>query len=220
MKPESIRQPVQLVVEGKDAFNFFGAFIEDLELANVQVQNFGGVTDLNGFLDAFVRAPGFAGVRSIGIVRDAERRAEDDRPREAQPSPAWSAFQSVQSSLRRFELPVPDRPTERVGTDCTVSVFVLPGDTNEGMLETLLCGTFANTEVDRCIDAFFRCTANSGDPVQHPEKARAHAYLTTMPHPHVSVGVAAQKGYWDFDHEVFDGVRRFLRSLVQDRPAA
>ena len=56
--------------------------------------------------------------------------------------------------------------------------------------------------------------------VQHPEKARAHAYLTTMPHPHASVGVAAQKGYWNFDHEAFEGVRRFLMSLARDNPAA
>lgn len=89
MKPESIRQPFQLVVEGRDAFNFFGAFVENLKLADVQVQNFGGVTDLNEFLDAFVKAPRFAEVRSIGIVRDAERRAGDERPREAQPSPCF-----------------------------------------------------------------------------------------------------------------------------------
>jgi hypothetical protein len=31
---------------------------------------------------------------------------------------------------------------------------------------------------------------------------------------------AARKGYWNFDHEAFDGVRRFLRTLAQDRPAA
>lgn len=83
MRPERIRQPAQLVVEGKDAYNFFGAFIENLELVDIQVQNFGGVTDLSGFLDAFVKAPGFEAVSSIGIVRDAERRAEDDPPVEA-----------------------------------------------------------------------------------------------------------------------------------------
>lgn len=220
MRPERIRQPAQLVVEGKDAYNFFGAFIENLELVDIQVQNFGGVTDLSGFLDAFVKAPGFEAVSSIGIVRDAERRAEDDPPVEARPSPASSAFRSVQSSLRRFGLPVPERPMERAGKVRTVSVFILPGDAGDGMLETLLGRTFAGTDVDRCIGRFLQCTADSGNPVQRPEKARVHAYLSTMPHPHVSVGVAAQRGYWDFDHEAFDGVRRFLMVLAQDQPAA
>ena len=44
------------------------------------------------------------------------------------------------------------------------------------------------------------------------------AYPATTPDPHVSVGVAAQKKHWNLDHEVFDGVRRFLKSL-EDRPA-
>ena len=165
MRPERIRQPAQLVVEGKDAYNFFGAFIESLGLVDIQVQNFGGVTDLSGFLDAFVKAPGFEAVSSIGVVRDAERRAEDDPPVEARPSPASSAFQSVQSSLRRFGLPVPDRPMERAGTVRTVSVFILPGDADDGMLETLLGRTIAGTDVDRCIGRFLQCTADSGNPV-------------------------------------------------------
>ena len=88
------------------------------------------------------------------------------------------------------------------------------------MLETLLCKTFEGSAVDGCIDGFFRCADESGSPIHRRDKARARAYLTTKPHPHVSVGVAAQKGYWNFDHDAFDGVRRFLMSLAQDRPAA
>ena len=220
MRPERIRQPAQLVVEGKDAYNFLGAFIENLGLVDIQVQNFGGVTDLNGFLDAFVKAPGFEGVSSIGLVRDAERRAGDDPPVEARPSPASSAFQSVQSSLRRFGLPVPDRPMERAGTVRTVSVFILPGDADDGMLETLLGRTFAGTEMDRCIDGFLQCAEESGNPIHRRDKSRAHAWLATRPDPHVSVGHAGRKGYWNFDHEALDGVRRFLRALAQHRPAA
>ena len=38
-------------------------------------------------------------------------------------------------------------------------------------------------------------------------------YLATKPPPHVSVGVAAQKGCWKLDHAALDGVRGFLTSL-------
>ena len=216
-KPIAIDQPVQLLVEGKDPQNFFQKFIRHLELEGTQVQDFRGVDQLRGFLEGFVVAPGFGHVRSIGIVRDAERRG--DKEERAQPSSAASAFQSVQSSLRNVRLPVPQRPTEEVGATPAVSVLILPGDADEGMLETLLCRTFAGTDVDRCIDEFFECAGRRGHPIQRPEKARARAYLTTKLHPHVSVGVAAQKGYWNFDHDAFDGVRRFLMSLAQDRPA-
>ena len=215
-----IDYPVQLLVEGKDPVNFFEKFIVHLELAGTQVQNFRGVDELKRFLEGFVVAPGFGQVKSIGIVRDAERRVDKEGRAETQPSSAASAFQSVQSSLRNVGLPVPNRPTEEAGTEPAVSVLILPGDEDDGMLETLLCKTFADTDVDRCIDGFFQCAAKSGSPIHRPDKARARAYLMTRPHPHVSVGVAAQKGYWDFDHDALDSVRRFLRSLAQNRPPA
>lgn len=88
------------------------------------------------------------------------------------------------------------------------------------MLETLLCRTFAGTEMDRCIDGFLQCAEESGSPIHRRDKSRAHAWLATRQDPHVSVGHAARKGYWNFDHEAFDGVRQYLRALAQDRPAA
>jgi hypothetical protein len=213
MATEKIEREVQLLVEGNDERNFFRTFIERLQLANVQVQVLDGKDRLRDSLETLAGTTDFRIVRSIGIVRDAD----DSAPK---------AFQSVQTSLRNVnqvvrtwsgvEFPVPERPEERAGDVPSVSVLILPVGGEQGMLETLLCRTFAGTDVDRCIDGFFQCAEESGSPIHRPDKARARAYLTTKPHPHVSVGVAAQKGYWDFDHDAFDGVRRFLRLLAQN----
>ena len=82
------------------------------------------------------------------------------------------------------------------------------------MLETLLCRTFEGSEVDRCIDDFFECAeASPNVSIKNPDKARAFAFLTTTPNPHHSVGVAAQQGAWDFDHEALEEVRDFLTAL-------
>ena len=124
-KAIQIESAVQLLVEGNDPRNFFEAFVEHLSLANIQIQNFGGIYELRGFLSALVNAPGFQIVQSIGIVRDAETSAE-------------RAFQSVQSSLERANLPVPDSPAERTDTNPAVTVLILPDDNRQGMLETLL----------------------------------------------------------------------------------
>ena len=87
-------------------------------------------------------------------------------------------------------------------------------DHSPGMLETLICRSFAASGLDSCIDSFFECIqAELGYGPHRPEKARAHAYIATRRDPHVSVGVAAQRSYWDLDHAVFDGVGSFLRSL-------
>ena len=85
-----IRSSIQLLVEGKDTENFFKELVRRLSLPGVEVQDFGGVDQLRGFLAAFVVAPNFGMVRSIGVVRDAKQSAE-------------AAFQSVRDSL---DLPV------------------------------------------------------------------------------------------------------------------
>jgi hypothetical protein len=91
----------------------------------------------------------------------------------------------------------------------------LPDNSRPGMLETLLCETFAGTPRDTCIEAFFDCiSAIDVEAVKRLDKARAWAYLTTKPDPHHSVGFATTKGYWrDLDQPVFSGVRDFLNSL-------
>ena len=211
-KPLQPTSAIQLLVEGKDQYNFFDAFADHLDIANqLQIQDFGGVNELNGFLGVMVKQSGFhATVKMLGIVRDAEVSAE-------------GAFQSVQSSLRNARLPVPDRPGERAGTAPAVNVLILPGEQSPGMLETLLCRTFADTAVDHCIDGFFRCFGESeaGACIRNPDKARARAFLATRPIPQVSAGVAAKKGYWGgLDRDVFHGIRRFLSSLQQTGSAS
>ena len=207
MAPKEIERGTQLLVEGNDEQNFFEAFAIHLNVEDVQIQVFDGRDNLRGFLAGLARSPDFRKVRSIGVVRDADESAD-------------SAFQSVRDALRNAGLPAPDRPTERVGENPSVSVFVLPGGGDQGMgsqgmgspgmLEALLCRTFAGTAVDRCIDTFFQCAAAADIAIRHPDKARAHAWLATRPEPHVSVGVAAKKGYWDLEHEAFGEVLRTL----------
>ena len=195
--PRRIEKPKQLLVEGKDPENVFEAFTRHLKLQSIQVQDFGGVDELRGFLKAFVKSPAFDTVSSMGIVRDAENSAA-------------SAFQSVHSSLTNVGLPAPSGAGQRFGDSPAVTVLILPGDDNPGMLETLLCQTFADAPVNRCIDDFFECVGSLPGP---PDKARAHAYLATRSYPEVSTGVAAQKGYWPLDHDDFADVRSFLKTL-------
>ena len=210
MAPAAIRGEVQLLVEGNDERNFFEAFADHLALGNVQIQVFGGKDQLREFLETLAGATAFRKVRSIGIVRDADESAD-------------GAFQSVQTSLRNandairssgVEFPVPDRPGQRAGGRPALSVLILPGDGDAGMLETLLCRTFAGGDMDRCIDQFFQCAEETGTRIRRPDKARARAYLATTPDPHLSVGVAAKRDRWDMNHRAFDGVRSFLKSLA------
>ena len=202
-QPTRIEKPVQLLVEGKDQLNFFEAIIRRVELGSkLQVQDFGGVRELRGFLLALVDTPKFDTVKSIGIVRDAEQDAAGAR-------------QSVNDSLRHVGLPSPGDAGGRGDGPVVVQTLILPGEGAEaGMLETLLCRSVADELVNDCIADFFGCAeALPGVDIRRPDKARAQAYLATRPEPQVSVGVAAQKGYWPLDHDAFSEVRDFLSAL-------
>ena len=202
-KPRRIESNIQLLVEGNDPRNFFEAFTRHLLFRDVQIHDFGGVNDLQNFLSAFIKMPGFDSVRSLGIVRDAE-------------TSAGAAFQSVQSSLAKAGLPVPNRAGEPRNANPAVTVLILPGGERSGMLETLLCETFENDGINQCIDDFFGCAESlPGVSIDRPDKARACAYLATRPDPHLSVGVAAKRGYWNLGHEAFTSIRDFLTTLYR-----
>ena len=198
--PARIEEPIQLLVEGKDQLNFFEVLLRHLSLKNgIQIQDFGGVTELRSFLVALVDSPNFETVVGIGVARDAENSAA-------------AARQSVEGSLRRAGLPTP--ADAGVGRAPSVHVLILPDDAQAGMIETLLYRSVADQPVNRCIEEFFDCVGALPDiDIRNPHKARAQAYLATQPSPGVSVGVAAQKGYWPLDHEAFAGVCDFLRAL-------
>ena len=102
-----------------------------------------------------------------------------------------------------------------------MNVLILPGRDRPGMLETLLCETFAGSPEDDCINSFFDCiTEAEVGEIKRIDKSRAWAFLTTKPNPHHSVGFAAAKGYWgDLDQPVFSGIRDFLKSLDQNDAA-
>ncbi len=140
-EPQDIGKRIQLLVEGRDQFNFFEALVVHLQLSDVQVQNFGGVSELRPFLRLLASAPNFGSISRLGIVRDAEQNAA-------------GAFQSVQGSLQAAGLPAPDTPGQRVDGEPAVTVLILPGDDRSGMLETLLCETFASSPESDCIEAF------------------------------------------------------------------
>ena len=195
-----ITSACQLLVEGNDARNFMEAFAEHLGIsAGLQIQNFGGVDELRGFLSAFAKMPRFSDVGAIGVVRDAEMNAE-------------GAFGSVQSSLQNANLPVPNAVGMHSGGSPDVTVLILPGGGRPGMLETLLCETFKGTAVDRCIDDFFQCLPETV-PDNRLSKARVRAWIAAQEQPYVSVGVAAKKGFMNLDHDALKPIREFLKSL-------
>jgi len=197
-----IIQPNVIVVEGKDDELFFSAFIKHLGLANIQIIPIGGKTELRPKLNALVTSPNFSQVTSLGIVRDADA------------NPA-TAFQSMCDALRQVNLPVPHQTLVRAGNNPQVVVMVLPDKDTPGELEDLCLQAVVYDPAIKCVDQYFLCLQQNG--ISSPKslsKAKIHAFLASRTKPDLRLGEAAQKGYWPWNTQAFENVKKFLYSVV------
>ena len=203
-KPKEITHAKQLLVEGKDAEVFFGALIAEIGLdAVIQVQDFGGVKDLPGFLRQFVVVSDFiqGRVDAVAIIRDAETDAR-------------GALQSVCGALGRAGLTVPTAAEAFEGTHPKVAVMILPDASTRGMLETVCLSAVENDPAMPCVREYLDCVAKAGSP--HPsntEKAMLHAFLSSRPKPDLLVGQAACAGYFPWESPAFDTMKRLLKAM-------
>jgi hypothetical protein len=191
-----------LLVEGITPFYFFLALLRHLGLQNeIEVRNFGGISDLHQALKLLVATPGFPNVTSIGIVRDAE-------------TDALSSFDSVCSSLRAARLSIPSDMLEIAPGTPTISVLILPDCANPGMLENL-CLQAVSTDLSiPCIDQYFDCLQQQGiETPNNLPKAQVQAFLASRERPGLLLGEAAQAGFIPWDAPAFDQLKQFLRTL-------
>src|SRR2546423_867197 len=76
MTPQyNINKPKLLLGEGTHEVAFFEAFLDDLQIDDVQVMSYGGKRNLVHQLRALRATPGFANIISLGITRDADLNA-------------------------------------------------------------------------------------------------------------------------------------------------
>lgn len=212
--PETIKHPKVLLVEGKDEVNFFDALLKHCEVDNVDIREVGGKTKFPDELEAFLLSFDKQ-VQAYAIIRDADEGAA-------------SAFQSVAGLLDKQKEPVPTGPTQYAENEKRrVGVFIMPGNQSEGMLEDLCMQTVQDHPAIHCVDGFIGCLEQAL-PVKQPNtpkesgqsyfpknlsKAKAQAFLSSQYETVGSVGLAAQKGYWNLDHAVLDDLKAFIQAL-------
>ena len=195
-------EPNLLIVEGRDDELFFAAFIKHLKLRGVELLEMRGKTAWPAKFRAVARLSGFAGVRSVGVVRDAN-------------SDPAAAFQSVCGALRDAGLPVPQRPLVPAINGRKVIVMILPGEERPGKLEHLCLKAVAGVPVVPCVDEFFRCLERRGCPLPEDDaKARVQVFVASQPGRARLLGEAAEQGIWPWDAEAFAQVKQFLQELA------
>jgi len=198
-----------LAVEGKDECNFFKALLKRMNVEGVQIVDIGGKGKFPSEIRLLNNMDGFGEISTIGFVRDAEMNT------------AESAFDSVTGVLRKLDLPTPGKPGEITTTGSPrVSIFIMPDNAGKGMLEDLCLRTIAEERSYACVDAYIQCFSEFLPEAKkerfNEPKARVLAYLATRIPVVNSLGLAAQKGFWQLEHESFQDIRDFLKRLYND----
>jgi hypothetical protein len=200
-----IEAPKQLLVEGRTPEIFFREWVEAIGLkGQVEVRDYGSLTDLTDFLKVFTGYKEFREiVASVGIIRDAEDK------------PAESAFQSVCRSLQVVGLTCPEVcGSFSIGQPRT-GVFVLPDCQQSGMLETL-CWTSLKDDQRKesalaCVMAHLDCLGRAKVQTRNPAKAKVWTYLAGQGEFDPMVGRAAQAGIWNWESAALRRLSDFIK---------
>ena len=213
-KSKTINKEKILIVGGKDEENFLKALfrIPQLEpqLENIQILPIGGKNKLYEEMEALVRSENWRNVKSIGLIRDADKSAEN-------------AFKSITGVLKKRYLSIPNSPgtfskqTSKKGKP-RIGIFIMPNGKDQGALESLCLSTVAedNPEMIKCIDSFMKCNKDLDTGYEKPknkDKARCRAFLSLMEEDTLSLGLAAQKNYWNWKSTKLEPLIKFLEEL-------
>lgn len=198
-----------IIVEGNHERDFFSAWLNHLNLTEIQVLPIGGKTRLAENLRPLVKQPKFSQVESIIIVRDA-----DDNPD--------GAFQSVCSALSGVNLPVPGSPEHYITqNNIKVAAVITPCNGRVGALEEILLETAETDPLYPAAIEFISSGTRTLDltqarlaPLPHKQgKAKIHAFLATFEEPDKDPGKAALAGVWNFDHPALNPIREILEQM-------
>jgi hypothetical protein len=193
-----------LLVEGNDDQGLFQKLIEGIGVDNIQVHSMEGKDNFKTpNLQSVINSPGFRKVKSLGIVKDADECANN-------------TFAGICTVLASLYLPVPEQPMKIINGNLKIGVLIIPPNTATGEIEDLCLSSIKEYGEIRCIDDYFDCLKQELSPDKFPKnlsKAKIQAFLASREESVPHLGIAAQRGYFPFSHNIFDDIKIFLKSL-------
>jgi hypothetical protein len=196
-----ICQKKVLAVEGKDEVEFFKALLKHVGITGFEISDVGGKDKFKTKFPALVRRTGFSDVEVLAVIRDADNDAE-------------GAFKSIRDILRKEGFEPPEDHNRFSHSKPKIGIFIMPGNSDTGMLEDLCLETVKNHPAMDCVNTFIACVSHLDAAPGNLAKAKAQAFLAAMRNIVNSVGVAAQKHYWDFDSVALKEIKAFLKNLL------
>ncbi len=208
--PNTITNKKILAVEGIDEKNFFDKLLKYWGISDFQIEDIGGKDKFPKRFPALLKTTGFFApdetpfVTHLAIVRDKD---EDE------------AFTSISNIVANAGLEPPTKQSTFSKGNPKVGIFIMPGETVDGtMLEDLCLKTVENSPAMKCVNDFSSCVSELKATPKNIPKAKvqvfkAQVFLAAQTETVDSVGLCAQKGYWDFESPALEELKQFLSHL-------
>ena len=206
-----IQKPFLRLCEGRDAEGFLINYLNSNELAQdprfsneIQVLDFGGNEDLSNFLMSLKNMDKFDRVKSLAVIRDAEKDYE-------------KACQEVCRSLKKCGFV----SSERCGTwvrdssGLKVGFMLIPLNNSAGTLEDLCLRILSennNKNILSTIESFLDVMESSYERSYHRKhKNKLHTYLSSSDkYVTMLLGTASSAGAFDWGSDELESFKSFL----------
>ena len=209
-----------ILCEGRDELFFLIAYLNSAHLSvtpgfsdDIQVLDFGGNSDLLEQLKVLKVTPGFDEVKTLLIVRDAERDAS-------------SAIRQIRTALEKNAFTAPDSPhqwvTDRKNKDIEIGFLLFPvchGTPVAGTLEDLCAFILKEPDPPKLLEAVDRfldqLKTERGRDFTHRFKTRLHTCLAVSDkYVGMKIGEAAKAGAFDWSDERLTPLREFIQEKM------
>ena len=167
--------------------------------------NFGGNQEFSEFLSDLSIMDGYDEVDSIVIARDAEKDAK-------------AAIASVQGSMEKVGMPVPQKPFEfdyaKKGTLKT-AIMIFPGPQQKnGTLEDLCLSTVEDDPLMECVDDYLECARDKGEQLPRVHKSKLYCFLAVKDDSIGSrLGLAFEAKVWPPDHPALKPFKTIIQGM-------
>lgn len=213
---DKIRKEHLILCEGRDAEEFLIAFLNSKALAetpafsnDIQVMDFGGNEQLEDRISILKNMEGFELVKSIVIIRDAERNPE-------------GAIDTLRATLKKCGLPVPEASYQIAEGQIKTGYVLFPtctAEVRQGTLEDLCLSILAesNNEVILAeIDTLIQNLSDKyGRKFPHEFKTKLHSYFSvTDDFVALKIGEAARANAFNWYSEKLIPLKEFILSVI------
>jgi hypothetical protein len=202
-----------ILSEGRDAQEFLIYLLQSLTSENLlfddfQVLNFGGNAQLNQYLKILPNRPGYEHVKSIAVIRDAEKDAD-------------CAIAAIKSAFSSNKFAVPAKPFNPAKTSVPATGFVIFPNCCEnpenGTLEDLCLKILSKEDAQLILNTTDSTLENYKKQLKQLNKNRLHTYFSlTNEYVTLKIGEAANAKAFKFSGPEIDSLKSFLLQMHGD----